>query len=294
MGKIHTHAHSPFIGEHLRSAGNGGQCRDKARYFRKGHTAANTRRRGGKRIIHAELTHPVKVDAGNSRRTEHHIGDLSVFVFYIICHIIGKTVSCRIIFNVISLIKGNELFGIGIIGVHKHGIGKLRKPSFCRKIGTCGSMIIEMLRAEIGKNTELKAKCIRAVLCQRLRGNLHHAILTTRLHHIGKRSVKRRARGRCVTRLPPHAAVNTAERADEPAFAPRVFQQKADIFRRGGFAVGARYADELQSAARLPEERAAKPCERFPAVCRYIIADKIELFLTDHRRRAPAQSLGGK
>ena len=156
--------------------------------------------------------------------------------------------------------------GGGIVEIDNRLTGLLEKLVLGRQIVFKGTVVIEMILREIGKQRDIKMHPCYPLLCQRLGGDLHHAVRTARFYHLVEKLIEFVwVRGRQLRRehLVPHHILH---RADQPRLIPRSIQDLLDQEGGGRLPVGACDPDQMKLFRRIFKKRFTHQRIRGPGI----------------------------
>ena len=171
---------------------------------------------------------------------------------------ICRTKSGNRIFSPLGQLPVKAL-AVSICGVDHRRAALGEKLPFGLIVAFDVAVVIQMFRCKIGKGGTGKEAPIQPLLLQRLGGGLHHHMGAAALKHLGQQLLQLPGVGGGIARGDGLLSHPVADGADQPRPDPQLDQRVMCEPGRGGLAVGAGDAQQLELSCRVAKEGRTQP-----------------------------------
>ena len=174
------------------------------------------------------------------------------------------------------------------------GIGKQLGLGF--KIIFKGFVIIQMVLGQVGENAVVKGHAVHAVKIQRVRGNLHHQVLTASFHHFRNDLLYlQRIWGGTSGVVDDFISNLVVDGADQAAFASILLKNALEHMGDRRLSIGAGHAGNGELSRRMAVKTAGHGAQHVAGVFYLDIHDAILVFVQivfiDYQNCAPADGV---
>ena len=142
-----------------------------------------------------------------------------------------------------------------VVAVDDGGVAGCKELCLCVAVGLHRAVVVEVVLRQIREDADREADPRRALLHERVRGDLHHRMAAACFDHRGKKFLQGKRIGRRALGAEDLVTDHILIRADESDLcAFRLLQKLLEKIGRGGLAVRACHADHRELFGRLTAE----------------------------------------